>query len=372
MLWVSLIQDWWKQHYRSSIILLVLAVWSIVAVSHNQFCYHQPIGKVVATKTVHQQKQVDQFHNIDYQIKQSLTLRVMNGHYRGEIVHASNTYSQSGGMDQRYRVGQQAFLSQLSISHHHLTANVSGLKRDTTMVVLLWIVVLFLIIFLKRMGIFALVSVVTNILLFLLAITIDVHTQATYLLAIFIVLAMLISLSTLICVFGMNKQTIATFFATILGVSLSLLIFLLVQMATHNRGIYYESMQYVTENYRWLYLAQVLIGCLGAVMDECSDILATMFEVKRLEPQVSAHQLFSAGVSVGQQIMGPLTNVLLMIFLFSTLTNSVLLLRNGNTWGYTFSMCMGLGVAQSLVSGIGIVITVPTVSGLSAIFLARK
>ena len=81
---------------------------------------------------------------------------------------------------------------------------------------------------------------------------------------------------------------------------------------------------------------------------------------------------YDAGRSVGQSVMGPLANILLMIFLFSTLTNAVLLLRNGNSWGYTFNMCMSLGVAQSLVSGIGIVITVPVISYLAAFILARR
>lgn len=369
---MSLMKTWWEKYRRIGIILLMLVIASIAWVSHDQTYYRQPIGKVEAVKTVKRQKQVDQFHNVDYQMKQQVTLRVMNGRYRGRKAHASNTYSQSGGMDQHYKKGQQAFLTQLSVSHGKLTANVNGLKRDTTLIILGWLVILILIGFLGKMGIYALISAVMNIALFVVAITVDVHTQAEYLLLIFALLALLIAFSTLVCVFGFSKQTLATFGATIIGVTLAVMIFMGVQVITNNRGIYYESMAYVTENYRWLYLAQVLIGCLGAVMDECSDILATMFEVKRLEPAASRGQLFHAGEEVGKQIMGPLTNVLLMIFLFSTLTNSVLLLRNGNSWGYTFSMCMSLGVAQSLVSGIGIVMTVPTVSGLSAIFLARK
>lgn len=369
---MSEIKTWWQQHWRINTILLVLAALSIIFVAHDQFLYRQLIGKVVSTKMVKRQKEVDQFHNVDYQMKQNMILKVMNGRYRGRLVHVSNTYSQSGGMDQHYHRGQQAFLTQLSTSHGTLTANVSGLKRDTTVVFLLWVVVLLLIGTLGKMGGLTLASVAMNILLFIVAISIDVKTQAAYLLFIFIVLAMLMALSTLIFVFGFSKQTFATFISTIIGVSLSVLVLIVVQRITQNRGIYYESMEYVTENYKWLYLAQVIIGCLGAVMDECSDIMATMFEIRRLEPHASRSQLFRAGEDVGKQVMGPLTNVLLMIFLFSTLTNSVLLLRNGNTWGYTFSMCMGLGVAQSLVSGIGIVMTVPTVSGLLALFLTKE
>ena len=43
----------------------------------------------------------------------------------------------------------------------------------------------------------------------------------------------------------------------------------------------------------------------------------------------------------------------------------VLFLKNGNSWGYSYSMIMSLGIVQSLISGIGIALTVP-ITGLIA------
>lgn len=360
-------------HRRWLVIILVLgALMSIVWSCNNQRFYRQTIGKVVSVKVIHRQKTRDQFNNVDYQLKQRVRMRVMNGRYQGKMVTADNTYSKSGGMDQQYRVGQQAFLTQVHRHHGQLTANVTGLKRDTTVVTLLWLVILLLIAILGRMGLFALLSAALNVLLFLIAVKVDLVTQAQYIIPIFGLVALLMALVTLTFVYGWSKQTLATLLATVCGVGIALSVFLLVGALTNERGIYYEAMQFITQNYRLIYLAEIMIGCLGAVMDESSDILATMFEVKRLRPTVQWHELFSAGLQVGRTVMGPLTNILLMIFLFSTLTNSVLMLRNGNSWGYTFSMTMSLGVAQSLISGIGIVITIPVVSSLAALFIARE
>ena len=64
--------------------------------------------------------------------------------------------------------------------------------------------------------------------------------------------------------------------------------------------------------------------------------------------------------------MGPLINVLFLIFIMDTFLNAFLLLKNGNNWGYTFSMAMSLGMVQSLISGIGIVLAIPVVSTLVA------
>lgn len=83
-------------------------------------------------------------------------------------------------------------------------------------------------------------------------------------------------------------------------------------------------------------------------MDESSDIVATLFELKRIDPTVTRLQLFMSGRSVGKSIMGPLVNVLFLIFMADTFTNSLLYLKNGNSWGYTFSMNMSLGMDAKL------------------------
>ena len=185
-------------------------------------------------------------------------------------------------------------------------------------------------------------------------------------------LAVIFTVVSLLLILGPTKKMLATTAATIIGTFTALGVSLLVFAWTHERGIYYESMQYVTQVPRPLFLAETLLGSLGAVMDESSDIIATLFELKQLNPTVSRLQLFLSGRSVGKSIMGPLVNVLFLIFMAETFTSSLLYIKNGNSWGYTFAMNMSLGTVQSLVSGIGIVLAVPLVSGFGALLLGRR
>lgn len=106
-------------------------------------------------------------------------------------------------------------------------------------------------------------------------------------------------------------------------------------------------------------------------MDESSDVVATIFELKRVDQAADFSKLFKAGMQVGKSVMGPLINVLLLIFFASTFTCALLYLKNGNSWGYTFDMSMCLGMVQSLAAGIGIVINIPLISGLAAYLLGR-
>ncbi len=138
---------------------------------------------------------------------------------------------------------------------------------------------------------------------------------------------------------------------------------------THEKGVYYESMQYVTQLPRPLFLAETILGSLGAVMDESTDIIASLTALKAEKPDVSAKQIFKSGRQIGGEIMGPLVNVLFFIFVAETLPMALLYLKNANSWNYSFNMTMSLGVVQSLISGIGIVLTIPLACGITSLMI---
>lgn len=353
--------------------LLIFGLISVAFTMNNQCFYQRPIARVVkATSVGHPRRVSDQFQNIDHQYDQQITAVMMNGRYRGKRVQLSNTYSDSRPMDQRYRVGNQVFLSQVRRHGKQLTANITGYKRDTVLVIVAWLVIFLLLVTMEKAGAWTLTSVVVNALLFILAVEFDLHNNGEHIMAIFSVLTIIFAFVSLLLVLGPNKKMLATFSATVIGTFAALGVSLLVFSWTHERGIYYESMQYVTQVPRPLFLAETLLGSLGAVMDESSDIIATLFELKQLEPTVTPRQLFMSGRNVGKSIMGPLINVLFLIFMADTFTSSLLYIKNGNSWGYTFAMNMSLGTVQSLVSGIGIVLAVPLVSAFGAMLLGRR
>ena len=348
---------------RQFLILLVIGLGAF---------YQRPLAKVEQVHNEKAVKQTDEFKNVDWQTKQHLRIKMLNGKYRGQVLTVTNTYSYSGAMDQKYRVGNEIFLTRVHEKNGELHATIAGYKRDTVIVFLVWLVILLLLLMMRRQGSLALLSVIVNTILFMLAIELDLKMQAAHVLLIFGVLALIFTVVSLVMILGFTRRMLATLGATIFGTLAAMLISLLVFNLTQERGIYYESMQYVTQVPRPLFLAETLLGSLGAVMDESSDIVATIFELKQLDPAVTKRQLFLAGRSVGQSIMGPLVNVLFLIFMADTFTSSLLYLKNGNSWGYTFSMNMCLGTVQSLISGIGIVLAIPIASALAALLLGKK
>lgn len=360
---------------RTVIALMIVVLTGILAwsfVNHNQTLYRQPIGQVIRVKNGQAQKQKDPYDNVDHTTNQVLMVRLMNGQYRGRQVRVSNQFTDSHAMDQRYRVGDQLFLNLQATKSHQLSATIQGYKRDRVLVLLFWLVLCLLLLIMKFKGALAFLSVLLNAVIFFISIQLDLKFQGNYVMWIFGILAFVFAVVTLLIVQGPTKQMLATLGATTIGTTLAMLISLLVFSWSHERGIYYESMQYVTQVARPLFLAETLLGSLGAVMDESTDIVSTLFELKSLNPDVSAKSLFLSGRRVGQSIMGPLINVLFMIFMADTFTSSLLYIKNGNSWGYTFAMNMGLGTIQSLISGIGIVLAIPVASAFAGLLLGRR
>ena len=240
--------------------ILLAGIVALVFTSHNQRLYRQPIGQVVKVENGRPRRTTDQFKNVDHQTNQQLTVRLMNGRYAGQTVTVNNTYSDSQPMDQRYYRGNQIFLSQLHRNRHgKLSANVNGYKRDTVIVFLLWLVVLLLLVMMGTSGALALLSVIINGIFFILAIVIDLNNQGAHVLLTFASLALAFAAISLLLVLGPNKKMLATLLATIVGTSVSLLIGFAVLALTHHRGVYYESMQYVTQVPRPRFFSVIII-----------------------------------------------------------------------------------------------------------------
>ncbi|QBO35571.1 YibE/F family protein [Periweissella cryptocerci] len=330
--------------------------------------YSQTVGQVSSVKTGQPVKETDQFANVDSSTKQVLKIKLLNGARRGQILNATNTFTKSGALDQPYKKGQQVFIQHQGKQG----ATITGQKRDTLIAFVAWIAVSLLIVLMQLPGLLTLLSVLINAGLLILAIILDLDIKNINVVVLFSGLGILMATITLILALGQNRQMLVTLLASLCSVGLALIIALVVLALTHERGMHYELMEYITQLPQPLFLAEALLAALGAVMDEATDIVATQFEVKAANPQITRWQLFLVGRNVGKTIMGALTSVLFLIFISSTLTMSLLYLRNGNSWAYTFQMNMALGLVQTIIAGIGIVLTVPVASWLAAYLGTRQ
>ncbi|WP_237027121.1 YibE/F family protein [Lactobacillus sp. S2-2] len=356
-----------------TIFLIFLSGVGLILFSHyDSGLYQAPIGQIVSVKNGKSQKQVDQFNNIDYSTNQKLTVKILNGKHKNETYQLENNYSKSNATDLQYKKNQRIFLH--VINHQKWNSKnlmIQGLKRDTSLIFLFWLTIIIILVVLKFKGSMALLSVIINATILYISIKIDVMTSINPF-VIFTVLSIIFTGVTSLLIFGKSKETAVAFFSTIIGTALSLAISYLVLKITNQNGVNFEMMEYVTQDRVPLFFAASMIGSLGAIMDLSADITSSLFEVFKENPSLSKWQLFLTGRKIGSSIMGPLVNVLFLIFIAVTFPMLILFLDNGNAWGYTFYMIMSLGVVQSLISAIGIALTVPITSMIASSLCRTK
>ncbi len=107
-------------------------------------------------------------------------------------------------------------------------------------------------------------------------------------------------------------------------------------------------------------------------MDESTDIISSLYELVQTRKDITVNQLIKSGRTMGQEIMGPLINVLVLIFISGALPMTIIYLRDNNSLGSAFGFTLSLGATQSVISAIGIVLTVIFATGCSLLFLKNK
>ncbi|GAW64573.1 membrane protein [Ligilactobacillus acidipiscis] len=351
------------------LILLMVGAFVYIFTIHDAFMYDRDIGQITRISNGTTKQTEDEFKNIDHQHSQKIVMVIKNGKYQGKKVHAANSWTDSGAFDQKFHTGQQVFVD-LQKKNGRLTAQISDYKRDTYLIMLSWLVVSLLILTMRFKGLKTLLSVALNFVVFLIFVNLDVTLNLTNFFWLFVVSAFIFTALSLVIVIGWNKQCAVTFGAIVAGTAAGLLIGILVLNYTGD-DLHYEALDFATQLPKQLFLSATVIGLLGAVMDAATDIVSTVFEIRRAHPHIKQQQLFSSGLEVGRSILGPLINVLLLIFFAETFAMGVLFFRTGNSIGYTFEWTMSLGIVQSLISGIGIALVVPAASGLASLTFKR-
>lgn len=313
------------------------------------------------------EKSTDVYGNKDETRKQILHLKVLSGKHKGEKFTTTNLYYPSQLVTQRYRAGQRIFVN---IKHHDPA--IQNPKRDWVLVLALTVTVALMVVVAGRQTIGLVVSMVLSWLIFYLVIILDVKLNGTYIILLFSLADIVFSFFSLLIVQGLNRKMLATWLATLLGTFVSFALCYLIMQLTGESEIKYEMGDYATQDPRGIFLAQTLLGILGAVMDEATDIVSSLSELVETKKDLTARQLIRSGRTMGQEIMGPLINVLVLIFMSEALPMTIIYLRDNNSLGSTFGFTLSLGATQSVISAIGIVLTVVFATGCSLLFLEEK
>ncbi|UQS82096.1 YibE/F family protein [Bombilactobacillus folatiphilus] len=328
----------------------------------------QLVVRVQQVTTVHQEAVKSSNLNHDQRVKQRLKVKQLNGRQRGQTRILFNTYVQSQANTNRYYPGTKLLVHSNKKMHH---LSIIGPKRDSTLIVAVFLVLLVLWVLLRQYGLRVILSAIFNLGCFVGALLLMTKWQNQHIWGVTTGLTLIVTVSTLLLVFGYSWQTLIAILATLISTFGAVGFSVLVLKFSHNQGIHFETLDHGIQPFETVFLAETLLGVLGAVMDETSDITASMYQLLQEKNELSSKQLLHSGLTVGQEIIGPLINVLFYIFLAELIPLLVLYLRNGNTLAFSMSRTMTLGYTQTIISALGIVVAVPITAFLAAHLLKK-
>lgn len=314
-----------------------------------------------------QQNTKDVYDNKDQIRTQTLHVKLLSGKHKGKTYRVINTYYPSQLTTQKYLPHQRIFVN---ITHNKVA--LGNPKRDWVLVLVLTLTIALMVAIVGKHAVALIVSMALSWIIFYGIIYWDVKLNGTFIILLFSIADIILSFVSLLIVQGFNKKMLATWLATLLGVFVSFALCYLIMRLTGESEMKYETGDYATQDPRGIFLAQTLLGVLGAVMDEATDIISSLYQVVQVRKDITAKQLIASGRNMGQEIMGPLINVLVLIFIAGALPMTIIYLRDNNSLGSAFGFTLSLGATQSTISAISIVLTVIFATACSLLFLHEK
>ncbi len=119
--------------------------------------------------------------------------------------------------------------------------------------------------------------------------------------------------------------------------------------------------------------AGILIASLGAVMDVAMSLSSAMAELKQVNPGLSRKELWRSGMNIGRDMVGTMTNTLILAFVGTSLVTVIRLWAQGPTWRMLMSSAyLAVELISALSSSIGVVLAVPLTAAVGLLFYGKK
>lgn len=345
--------------------IVILFFLSLLFVTNNETFYSDTLVDVIEVKEIAKEELIDGNDNKDIIFTQSITGEIQNGARKGQSITLEHQYSQSQAISYPLEKGDTFFLGQDGHS-------VGDLKRDVYVVLIGWLFILVLLFVGRKQGALSVLSLIVNAIILSVALDSYIQYPNIHLLVICGISIVLFTILSLFMASGNNEKTYTAILATFICTSVSLLITFVAFSLTGEQGLRYEEMAFVSRHPQLIFLAGLLIGSLGAVMDVAITMASSMFELYEKNHAIKVSVLKKVGKEIGRDIMGTMTNILFFAYVSGSIPMLLLYFKNGTPLDFTITVNLSMEIARALAGGIGIVLTIPITIYLSIFFIKRK
>ena len=301
-----------------------------------------------------------------------------SGPYKGETVFINSTYIENDLYLNIYlKKGTEIILVTTLEDGQIKEAYLHDIVRDRGLYYLVALFILMLLLIGRMQGLKTIITliftgiVIVKVILPLLLLGYEPIPVAT-------LSAIVIIVFTLLVIGGVNAKSLSAIIGTVFGVTVAGILALWVGEISHLTGFSSEEAQMLfymeqTINIRGLLFAGIIIGSLGAVTDVGMSVASAASEIRSANPRISPYQLTSAALNVGRDIMGTMSNTLVLAYVGGAMPLLLLLMGYEMEWIKIINLDLfATEVVRGIAGSIGLIISIPITAAAAGFMMSMK
>ncbi|MGM0365873.1 MAG: YibE/F family protein [Actinomycetota bacterium] len=253
---------------------------------------------------------------------QILKVRVTNGPFRGEIIEVQNNIDTTSAYNLIVEEGQGIFFmpdvdAQGDIENAYLTEII----RDNYLIAITVLFFAALVLVGRIKGIRAAISLtLTAAAIFFVMVPLILRGYNPIIISVMVGIG--ITFISLIIISGPNRKSISAIMGTSGGIMVGGILALIFGNLSHLTGLSNQEavmLMYIPQDisfdFRGILFAGIILASLGAVMDVSISISSSMLEVVKADPTIRKGRLIAAGMNIGRDIIGTMSNTLILVYI---------------------------------------------------------
>lgn len=304
---------------------------------------------------------------------QTVKLRITEGALSGKEFIIDNELTDNPAYNVEVEPGQEVVVALDQKPDGTLEINIADYNRTP---VLTWLLAAFLIAFLVfggKQGVKSLLALLITVLL-VACVLLPLSLQGFNPLMVSVFICLAATATSILLIGGFTKKSLAAIMGTIGGVIVAGIAAQLVIWYAPLTGLSSEEAQILRGSvlvqkppfYSGLLAAGMLIGALGVIMDVGISIASAVSEISKADAKMTMKELYDSGMNVGRDIMGTMTNTLILAYTGGALPLLLLATQMPSIKLVNLDL-FATEVASALSGSLGLVFTIP----LTAIVAAR-
>lgn len=308
---------------------------------------------------------------------QIVELKVLDGRYKDKVFTTENRLTPNPAYNIKVKEGSNVVLN---IEINSLIPElpdiyISDLDRSSALYLALGLFFLLLLLIGGLKGLKALTSLcVTSGLVVFVLVPLILNNYP--IIPSSILVAFLSTVATIFIVGGINKKSISAIIGTVGGVTFAGLISILVIKIAPLTG--FSSQESIILwlsnpklNFTGLLTGSMIIASLGAVMDVAMSIASSVNEVAMNNNKLNVDKLIKSGFNVGKDVMGTMSNTLILAYIGSFLP-LILLCANAPFIKVINLNSIVTEISAAITGSIGIILCVPITSLASGYLISYR